>query len=109
MNKNPENEQVLNEALKQWQVSTPLPPRFQEQVWHRIERREARVASPWSVRQWIEQALPRPKFAVAYLTVLLALGVAAGSLAAQKTSSRVASELGTRYVQLIDPFRAEAP
>lgn len=112
-NRNPKSEDALDRVLRQWTVTTPLPPRFQEQVWQRIAKTETRTEpapAPWAALwRLIEVVLPRPKFAYAYLAVLLVTGVAAGSVAAQIKSNRLDSELGMRYVQSIDPFRAGAP
>ena len=97
--------------LREWVVDTPLPPRFQEQVWKRIARTEARPSPGFwtSFSRWLEVALPRPKVAFAYIAALLVLGVAAGSVTAQVKSSQLNAALGERYVQSIDPYRAEIP
>ncbi len=110
-NPNPENENALNKVLRQWTVDAPLPPRFQEQVWQRIGKREARSEpAPWAgLWRLIDVVLPRPRFAYAYLAILLVSGVAAGSVAAQIRTNRLDSELSMRYVQSIDPYRADAP
>lgn len=109
-NRNPENEDALNKVLRQWTVDTPLPPRFQEQVWQRIAKSEAPTEpAPWAgLWRLIEVVLPRPRFAYAYLAILLGSGVAAGSVAAQMKTNRLDSELSMRYVQSIDPYRADA-
>jgi hypothetical protein len=103
-------EERLTSALRKWVVDAPLPPRFQEAVWQRIARAETPTpaAAGSGLRRWLE-LLPRPKFAFAYLAVLLAAGLAAGSWAAQARASHVASDLSSRYVQAIDPFRVELP
>src|SRR6266699_1184631 len=112
MNSTPQSEfdTSLREALGQWVVDTPLPPRFQEHVWQRIARQQ-RVAPP-NLRSvllhWIEAMLPKPKLAFAYLTALLAAGGVAGSLAAQRENSRMGAALGSRYLQSVDPFQIAA-
>ena len=104
----PENDEALHKALRQWTVEAALPPRFQEQVWKRIEQAEAR---PTLLRSTLLTflTLQRPKFAFAYLAVFLVLGLAAGAVAAQAKNSRLDSELSQRYVQSLDPFRADTP
>ncbi len=105
-NQTPEDDVALRGVLRQWTVETPLPPRFREQVWQRITRAEAQ-SSPtfWTtITRWVEIVLPRPKFAVAYFSAVLVLGVAAGSLAAQATSRRFNADLGQRYVASLDPY-----
>jgi hypothetical protein len=109
-NQNPDNDERLRGVLREWVVDAPLPPRFQEQVWQRIARSETRPEpTQWAgLLRLVEVILPRPKFAFAYLSVLLVFGVAAGSVAAQITTSRLDSKLSLRYVQSIDPYRADS-
>jgi hypothetical protein len=98
----------LQRLLREWALDTPLPPRFQEGVWRRIENAQASAprATAWGpLRLWIERVLPRPAFAVGYLSLLLALGLGAGSFAAQTTANRLNLQLSARYAQSVDPFR----
>lgn len=107
-NQQPEDDESLSQALSQWAVTTPLPPRFQEQVWKRIARAEAEPqATLWAgLRRLIEVALPRPKFALSYVAILLLLGVAGGALAAQIKTSHLDAALSARYVQSVTPYQA---
>src|SRR5579872_4803028 len=100
-NTGPENDDSLRKVMRQWVVDTPLPPRFQEQVWRRIESAEAKPQQGFLMRlaQQLEALLPRPRFALAYLSVFLVLGVTAGAVAAQLKTSKLDSELSQRYVQ----------
>jgi hypothetical protein len=109
-NRAPEEDAALDKVLGQWKVNSTLPPRFQEQVWQRIAKAQAQPEPVAWVGLWrvVEAILPRPRFAYSYLAVLLASGVAAGSLAAQIKTNRLDSELSMRYVQSIDPYRADA-
>lgn len=102
----PESDERLRTLLRSWVVDTPLPPRFQEQVWRRIERLEAQPTLWTLLRSTLLTSLPRPKVAFAYVSVLLALGVTAGAWAAQVKTSRTEADLGSRYVQAIDPYKA---
>lgn len=92
-------------------MEASLPPRFQEQVWQRIARAEAKPAASPGAEFWrlLGVVLLRPRFAFAYVAVLLAVGVAAGSWAAQVKASRIDSDLSLRYVQSIDPYRGDTP
>ena len=103
----PEDDAPLREVLRQWTVDTPLPPRFQEQVWQRISRVEQKARlSVWvQLLNLIEVALPRPKFAYSYVAILLLLGVVGGSWAAQRQTSRLDAALGSRYMQSVDPYQ----
>ena len=109
-NHTPEDNESLGRVLRQWTVEAPLPPRFQEQIWQRIAWAEAAAApSLWvSFSRWLEVVLPRPRFAFAYVAVLLVAGVTAGSLAAQVRTSRLETDLSLRYVQSLDPFQAHS-
>ena len=110
--KNPldDDDAALRGLLKEWKVETPLPPHFQEQVWRRIEREEARpaAAAPWwtGFQEWIANALPRPALAVAYVAVLVAAGAGVGWTQAQHETSRISNQLSLRYVRSVDPYQA---
>ncbi len=111
MKSNHEQDRSQDRVLREWVVDAPMPPRFQEQVWQRISRTKARPEPTFraALAQFLEVVLPRPKFALAYLAVLLAVGMAGGSLAAQIKSNRLDAALSQRYVQSIDPYQAETP
>lgn len=104
------HDEVLGKVLKQWRADAPLPPRFQEAVWQRIECAE-RVAAPsassaWvMISHWIGAMLPRPAMAASYFAVLLAVGVTAGWAQARQETERVKVELGERYIRVLAPFR----
>jgi hypothetical protein len=106
-----ENPEPLRRVLRQWQVTEPLPPRFQEGVWRKIEQAEASAAPAatttlWTLfRTWLTTMLPRPVVAVAYLSVLLVVGMAAGYRQARQATAHLDNELGSRYVQSVDPYQ----
>ncbi len=106
LNPKPEQEEPLDKVLRQWTVDAPLPPRFQEQVWRRLQRAETRRAPAlWGpIQRWLDSGLPRPRMALAYVTALMVVGVAAGSVTAQIRTSRVEASLGARYLQAVDPY-----
>jgi hypothetical protein len=103
-----QQDEALRKLLKEWRADAPLPLRFQEAVWRRIERAPAPAApSVWDViADWIGTALPRPALAASYLALLLTLGVAAGWTQARQESARVKGELGDRYIRTLDPYQA---
>ena len=107
-NRDPEGDERLRALLRSWVVETPLPPRFKENVWRRIERADLHPESHfWAgLLRLIEIALPRPKVALAYVSILLALGLSAGAWAAQVKSSHAEESLGLHYVQSVDPYHA---
>jgi hypothetical protein len=97
----------LSAALRQWNVTEALPPRFQEQVWQRIARAEApRPGNPWlEIQQWLAGLLMRPSWAVSYAVILLTLGVAGGYWQARLGTERANESLSARYVQMLDPYQ----
>ena|SRR2546430_2613967 len=102
---------VLRSALREWKLTDPLPPRFHEQVWQRIARAEAQ-AVPGLWRQfsnWLANAMARPSLAVSYVTILLLTGLLAGYWHGRADSARATESLGTRYVQMIDPYQKIHP
>lgn len=102
------HDEALHKLLKEWRADAPLPLRFQEAVWRRIERAQAPAApSVWDViADWIGTALPRPALAVSYVAILLAIGMTAGWTQARQETTRVKGELGDRYIRVLDPYQA---
>src|SRR5512133_2838226 len=103
------NSESEDRVLKQWVVTTPLPPRFQENVWSRIAgSQRAAPAAFWpALIQLISSSFTRPKVAYSYAAVFVALGIAAGSWTAKVKATRLETDLGQRYVQSLDPFLHE--
>ena len=69
----------LGSLLRESRESPALPPRFQQNVWRRIEAAEA----PAKAESWLEALaamILRPRFAVAAIAVLLVTGALAGSV-----------------------------
>jgi hypothetical protein len=98
----------LDALLRDWQPRPTLPPRFQEQVWRRIERAETSPRSPIVLVRvigiWLSATLARPMMAAAYLSTVLLSGAGFGWMQARHESMRVANELGVRYARTIDPY-----
>jgi hypothetical protein len=97
----------LDEALRSWEVTTPLPPRFQEEVWQRIVRAESQTSIRWrrAIGEWIETVFRRPALVASYMAVLLTLGLTAGYWRADGKSAHDKSQWRTLYVQSVDPYR----
>ena len=104
-----ENDPALSAVLREWKSTGSLLPRFQEQVWQRIERAERKAHLPalaWDrLLDWIATVLPRPALAVAYVTVLLVVGATVGWNQARQETTRVTSDLGARYALAVDPYQ----
>ena len=103
----------LDALLQEWQPKPSLPPRFQEQVWRRIERAETAPVPTVTLAEmfanWLKTKLPRPALATAYVAVLLMVGVSAGWAQAEHKTARVKNELGERYLRVLDPYLAPRP
>ena len=69
----------LQTLLRQTRPAPALPPRFQQNVWRRIEDAEA-PAQPASWLDALANLILRPRFALAAAAVLLLMGVFAGTL-----------------------------
>ena len=106
----PNDDAPLDALLQEWKVKPSLPPRFNEQVWRRIERAETAPAPSVSLAtvfaNWIATMLPRPALATAYVAVLLAIGAGVGWSQARQETARVSSDLSARYAQAVDPYQA---
>jgi hypothetical protein len=82
----------LSALLRKSRFSPALPPRFQENVWRRIENAEAPVSSRPSL-SWLDALAAlvlHPRFALVTATALVVagalLGARAGDLAANQTA-----------------------
>ncbi len=98
---------ALRATLRDWKIKEPLPPRFEEQVWQRIARRERQLSTGWFlvfIRR-MGEVLVRPAPAASYLSVLLAIGLLAGYRQARIANVHAAEELSARYVQMLDPYQ----
>lgn len=93
MKENMNSEDVkLSALLRESRISPALPPRFQENVWHRIEKAEAPVSAAPGL-SWLDALAAlvlRPRFALATSVALVVagalLGARAGDLAANQTA-----------------------
>ena len=100
-------DEALSKLLQTWKPEAQLPPRFQEAVWKRIERAEPRATVPlWQLLATrIGAAFSRPALAVAYVAAFLFVGVGAGYWHAGDKTAQADSEMRSRYVQTVDPYR----
>ena len=97
----------LRDLLREAHPSPPLPPRFQEGVWQRVERSARHETSRPSMgfEAWV-----RGWFRPAYLAVGLAVAVLGGTwLGFRHGEAR--SRLGeqARYIASVDPFHRSLP
>jgi hypothetical protein len=89
----------FREVLRAARTSPSLPPRFQENVWRRIEDAEAPVKSV----SWLDAfaaLVLRPRFAYATVTTLVLAGVLLGTYQGAQTARQNEQAL---YVALVAP------
>lgn len=92
-------EEKFSSLLRDSRSSPPLPPRFQENVWRRIED----AAAPAKTESWLDALavlILRPRFAVATAAVLMFAGVLLGTLEGSQAARHDAQD---RYVAYIAP------
>jgi hypothetical protein len=83
---NPEDAK-LQALLRGSRPAPSLPPRFQQNVWRRIEDAEA-PARPASWLDALAGLIMRPRFALAAAAVLLLSGIIAGTLEGRQVAQR---------------------
>lgn len=106
MNQNEKDDLRLKQLLDDWKVREPLPRRFQERVWQRIEAAESRKTGGQATRwtDWLAILFARPAFVTACAALLLVAGLATGLWRANHDSARWNNELAHRYVASVDPY-----
>lgn len=100
-NFNPADEK-LGTLLRESRTFPALPPRFQENVWRRIEDAEASARSGGSIT-WLEALVAlilRPRFAYAALAALLLAGISFGAYSGTQSARH---EAEARYVASVAP------
>lgn len=78
-NQQPSDDAQISALLRESRLSPGLPPRFQQNVWRRIEDAEA----PAKSGSWLDAVaalILRPRFALAAAAVMILAGVFAGTL-----------------------------
>jgi hypothetical protein len=96
------NDPQLSALLRQARMSPGLPPRFQQNVWRRIEDTEAPV-QPTSWLDALAALILRPRFAAAATAGLLLAGVFAGTLEGRQTARHDAQ---MNYLAAVAPHAA---
>jgi hypothetical protein len=89
----------LSSLLRESRGSPALPPRFQQNVWRRIED----AAAPAKTDSWLDALVSlilRPRFAFATAAVLL---VAGGLLGTREGSHAAKHEAQSRYIAYVAP------
>jgi hypothetical protein len=87
----------LGSLLREARPVPDLPPRFQENVWRRIERPEATATTPSRIDVFAAWVL-KPRFALAAAIALVLAGVLLGSLEGAAQARQTAQE---RYLSTV--------
>ena len=100
MKENTQNEDAKLAGLLRAARSSPsLPPRFEQNVWRRIESADAPDA-PVSWLDLLAGLILRPRLAVATVAVLMLAGIMLGTIEGAKV---VRQDLQARYVASVAP------
>jgi len=100
-----ESEEQMRKLWHEWKVTTPLPPRFSEGVWRRIQRAQSEPSLIDRLRAWLADVMPRPAVAFSYIIILLMIGIVSGQWQARVKANQLHSDLSQRYVQTVDPYQ----
>ena len=97
------SDKLLRALLRAARPAPPLPPRFQEAVWRRLESAQAprRAAS---VAEWLDRAaawLLRPGLALAGVAAMLLVGTAIGVVQGTSLADELAKQ---QYLSVVSPF-----
>ena len=98
-NLNPTDEK-LGALLRESRLSPSLPPRFQENVWRRIEDAQAPARSGITWLEALVALLLRPRFAYAALAALMLAGISLGAYSGAQSARH---EAEARYVASVAP------
>lgn len=93
------NDPKLSALLRESRLSPALPPRFQQNVWRRIETAAASVKSD----SWLDALaalILRPKFAFVTVAVLLGVGIVFGTMDGSQAARHDAQ---ARYIAAVAP------
>jgi hypothetical protein len=98
------NDEKLGRLLREWRTDAPLPPRFQESVWRRIESAEKAPATRGWLPDWLVGLFARPAYVTVCATVLIIVGVSAGLWRGGHDAARMDQQLSQRYVASVNPY-----
>lgn len=88
----------LGTLLRESRNSPSLPPRFQENVWQRIKKAEAKSGGNWM--DMLDGWLVRPRLAFAVAAVLVLTGLGLGWNTGEKLARNDAQ---ARYLSAVSP------
>jgi hypothetical protein len=97
----------VRQRLQEWRIESPVPPRFQEQVWRRIEQQESVAAQGFwhGLPTMLAALFARRSWAAGYVAVALIAGTSVGYWQAQEQAGSLSAHLGHQYIQSVDPYQ----
>ena len=99
----PSDDGRLPTLLRESRPAPPLPPRFQESVWRRIERAQAPGENvSWAA--WLDRAaawLLRPRLALAGVAAMLLVGISIGVVQGGSLAHDLAKQ---QYLAAVSPL-----
>ena len=107
---NDENNDIrLRQLLREWPSNQPLPPRFEEQVWRRIETAEQPARHGFPLFTRLSAWLSRPGIVTACAALFLLIGLGTGYLLATHDTDRWETQLSHHYALSLTPYAADKP
>jgi len=94
------NDARLASLLREARATPPLPPRFREGVWRRIEESETPAAAQLNWLDALAAWALRPRFALAAAAILICAGSIFGAVQGTQANHENAQ---TRYVTSVAP------
>lgn len=89
----------LREVLREARTDPPLPPRFQEAVWRRVETATS-VPVPLTWLEGLVERLLRPRVALAGMATVMLIGALAGVMSGMAGARENAQ---ARYLAAVSP------
>jgi len=93
-------DEKLSALLRESRLSPLLPPRFQDNVWRRIDDAEAPAKSSVTWLEAFVALILRPRFAYATLAALMLAGISLGAYSGAQSARH---EAEARYVASVAP------
>ena len=97
------NDDQLRRALREADIAPALPPRFQDEVWRRIEKQTGAVAAKMDWLDRLASYVIRPQFVTAGLSLVLMAGIFLGVTQVEKSASE---DSRARYLAKVDPWQS---
>lgn len=102
-----DEEEHLNQLLREWHEEVPIAPTFRADVWQRIAVKESSRGQGWATL-WRLFSSAGPAWLFAIVVSALIVGSSFGWRTAQEYQEAQWSQLGERYAHSINPISLAA-